>query len=79
MREIYVLDSGFRRQEVIDTYETLLWTERYSAEGEVVLTVSDTLWNRTILKEGAFFLFQNRAKSCLLRLGHPKREFLKLS
>ncbi len=54
MHEVYVLTSGFRHKEIIDTYETLLWTERYSSAGEVVLTVSDTAWNRAELPEGAF-------------------------
>ncbi len=45
MDQVFVLDAGFHPVEIIDTYETLVWTERYSVEGEVLLTVSDTFWN----------------------------------
>lgn len=44
--EIYILDSLYRRNEVVDRFESLIWTERFSAWGDVELHVQPTLQNR---------------------------------
>ena len=34
---IYVLDHNFRRQHIIDIYESLIWTDRYGESGDFEL------------------------------------------
>lgn len=44
--EVYVLDSLLRRTEVIDRFESLVWTERFREIGEFELVVQSTSANR---------------------------------
>lgn len=44
--EVYVLDSLLRRTEVIDRFESLVWTERFREIGEFELIVQSTSANR---------------------------------
>lgn len=50
--ELYTLDSLYRRERVIDKFESLIWSERRSAWGDFQLTLHSTLENRTLLKTG---------------------------
>jgi hypothetical protein len=50
--EVYILDSLYRRTEVVDRYESLIWTERFSAAGDFELKLHSTLENRTRFVEG---------------------------
>lgn len=50
--ELYILDSLYRRIEVIDTFESLIWAERMRAAGDFELHVLSTLENRNRFKEG---------------------------
>lgn len=44
--ELYVLDSLLRRIQVVDAYESLIWTERYSEIGDFELDIKSTLETR---------------------------------
>lgn len=50
--EVYILDSLYRRTEVVDRYESLIWTERFSSAGDFELKLHSTLENRNRFKEG---------------------------
>jgi len=50
--ELYTLDSLYRRIQVIDRFESLIWTERYSGWGEFELDIDSTLANRRLLPAG---------------------------
>ena len=50
--ELYILDSLFRRTAVIDQYESLIWTERYSEWGDFDLRVFSTPEMRRLLPAG---------------------------
>lgn len=50
--EIYTLDPLLRREEVIDRFESLIWTERYKAYGDFELDIYSTLDSRNLLKAG---------------------------
>lgn len=52
--DIFVLDSTFHAISVLDSYMSVVWTERYSAAGDIVLKVADTPEMRLLLKEGTF-------------------------
>lgn len=47
--ELYTLDSLLRRQEVIDKFESLIWTERYSAFGDFTVEVESTNATKSLL------------------------------
>lgn len=50
--ELYILDSLFRRTAVIDQFESLIWTERFSEWGDFNLTVFSTPEMRRLLPAG---------------------------
>jgi len=50
--EVYILDSLYRRVGVIDRYESLIWTERFSAYGDFELKLHSTHDNRSRLLAG---------------------------
>lgn len=52
--DIYLYNSDFQQLEVMDQYESLIWTERYSILGEMELLAPDTFDNRLFLKEENF-------------------------
>jgi hypothetical protein len=50
--EVYTLDPLLRREQVIDRFESLIWTERYKAFGDFELDIYSTLESRSLLKAG---------------------------
>ncbi|ASU04021.1 minor tail protein [Streptomyces phage Maya] len=50
--EAYTLDPLLRRQEVIDQFESLIWTERYQAYGDFEMDIFSNSRSRTLLKTG---------------------------
>lgn len=48
--EVYILDSLFRRIDVIDNFDSLIWTERFSSYGDFELIMHSTLENRNRFK-----------------------------
>jgi len=56
--DIYTLDENFLRQDVVDNFQSVVWTERYTKAGDVVLTVAPTQANIGKLSEGTFLALQ---------------------
>lgn len=50
--EVYTLDSVLRRDRVIDSFESLIWTERFSSYGDFELTIRSTNEGRSLLQPG---------------------------
>lgn len=50
--EVYILDSLLRRVEVIDRFESLIWTERWASWGDFELKIRSTFESRSQLKTG---------------------------
>lgn len=50
--EVYILDSLYRRAVVVDKYESIIWTERYSLYGDFILVLQSTFENRSRFTEG---------------------------
>lgn len=44
--EVYILDDFYRRNQLIDNFESLIWTERFSAFGDFEFQLNSTLQNR---------------------------------
>lgn len=57
--EVYVLDDQFRRIQVIDRYESCIWTERYSAFGDFQLVIHSTTQSRGQLPKGTRLAINN--------------------
>lgn len=51
--ELYILDSLLRRSVVIDRFESMIWTERYTSWGDFELVLYSTLESRSLFLTGA--------------------------
>lgn len=51
--EVYILDSLLRRSQIIDEFESLIWTERMRAFGDFKFKLNATPENRTRLQVGS--------------------------
>lgn len=56
--EVYILDDLYRRVTVIEKFESLIWTERYSAYGDFEMDVFSTLENRNQFVTGTLLCLQ---------------------
>lgn len=50
--EIYILDPAYVRTTIVEQFESLIWTERYSDLSDFTLVVKDTQANRSQYKDG---------------------------
>jgi hypothetical protein len=50
--EVYTLDEQYRRIDVIDKFESLIWTERFKAYGDFELVMPSSRDSRNLLKTG---------------------------
>jgi hypothetical protein len=53
--ELYILDNQLRRVQVIDKFESLIWTERFNSVGDFQLTVHATNDTRKTFMQGIRF------------------------
>jgi len=53
--EIYILDSLYRRVSVVDKFELLIWTERFSSVGDFELHMISSTENRKLILPGLRF------------------------
>jgi hypothetical protein len=77
--DIFTLDSGFRRRDVIDSYISVVWTEKYLDSGTVVLSVPATLANREALKEGTFLSTPTSSEVMMIDTQDVQDNILKVS
>jgi hypothetical protein len=57
--EVYILDSLLRREQVIDKFQSCIWTERWAEIGDFELILSSTLASRTQLTTGTQLAMNN--------------------
>jgi Siphovirus ReqiPepy6 Gp37-like protein len=50
--DIFILDSLYRRNQVVDRFQSLIWTERFSSVGDFELQLHSTFDNRSRFTEG---------------------------
>jgi hypothetical protein len=62
--EVYILDDLLRRETVVDRYESLIWTERFSSAGDFELVLQSTVENRTAFTPGKW-LANNESYRCM--------------
>lgn len=52
--ELYTLDGLLRRTELVEGYESFIWTERYADIGEIEIVLASTQQHRNLLASGTF-------------------------
>jgi hypothetical protein len=57
--EVYILDSLLRRIEVVDIFESLIWTERFAEKGDFELLVHSTREMRQLFTPGTRIAINN--------------------
>jgi hypothetical protein len=50
--EVYTLDPLLRRDEIVDQFESLIWTERFNKAGDFEMVIRSTPDTRRIFKNG---------------------------
>jgi len=50
--EIYILDDTLRRTEIVESYESMIWTQRYSAYGDFELRMDPSLAEAPLFVQG---------------------------
>lgn len=50
--ELYILNAALQREEVVDVFDSLIWTERFQKEGDFELNVVSTEANKKLFKSG---------------------------
>lgn len=63
--ELYVLDSLLRRTAVIDSFESVVWTERFNDVGDLTLNIHSTLGTRNLFTTGTL-LAMNRSNRVMV-------------
>ena len=64
--EVYTLDNLWRRVDVIDRFESLIWTERRSSYGDFEMVVQSTPENRNLLKTGLYLAMNESFRVMIL-------------
>ena len=57
--EVYILDSLLRRTQVVDKFESAIWTERYSEFGDFEIDIKSTLESRGQFQAGTQLAVNN--------------------
>lgn len=52
--DVYLLDPNFNQIAVVDTFDSIVWTERYNTYGDVTLVVAASDANRDLFVENMF-------------------------
>lgn len=52
--DLYTFDANFQRDQVVEKYSSLIWTERYSDSGECVLDYPQNSTTAELIREGVF-------------------------
>lgn len=50
--DLHILDDNLKAVDVVDQYESLIWTERYSGYGDLQLVIKSTRGTRALLTSG---------------------------
>lgn len=52
--QLYILNSSLLRDEIVEQYESLIWTERYQAFGDFQLDIDPSLADSPLFSQGTF-------------------------
>ena len=77
--DLSTLTENFNRDVPIDTFKSLIWTERYASEGDFVLTIEDTPANRANFPEGRFLGIQQSREVMIVEIVEAEDGILTIS
>jgi len=60
--EVYTLDALLKRTEVVDVFDSLIWTERWQKEGDFELNVSSTPANKKLFTSGTMLALNESSR-----------------
>lgn len=72
--EIYILDSLFRRDKVVDKFESLIWTERFSNLGDFELHLYSSLESRSTFVEGTMVTHNETHRVAMVKTVEDKTD-----
>ena len=52
--DVYILDDNLLRTEIVEQYESMIWTERYQAYGDFQLDIDPNLADVPLFRQGTF-------------------------
>ena len=62
--DIYLLDSNLNRIHLIDTYDSLIWSERYNDLGDCELMIKASVENLQMLEESTYITREDSDMVC---------------
>lgn len=72
--DLYVLDNEFRRVDIFDKYQSLIWTERYSDYGDFEFVITDTPETRSRLPLGTWVTILQSERVARIESFESKRD-----
>jgi hypothetical protein len=66
--EAYTLDRNFERQQVVDAFNSFIWTERFYGDGDCEIVVPATKANLEMLAEGTLIELNGSAEPMILEV-----------
>lgn len=52
--DLYILNGEFKRDQVVESYESMIWTERYSAYGDFEMIIDPGLAEQPLFSSGTY-------------------------
>lgn len=72
--DVYVLAPNFERLDILDDFESLVWTERFQAHGDFVLDIRESTWIRGDLKFAKYLETSRSRKPMMIeRIEKPQQ------
>jgi hypothetical protein len=72
--DLLILDSSFQKIGVIDTFESLIWTDRYYQAGDFELVTSPTQYILSTLSQGAYGAIEDSDHLMIIEDVHIKTD-----
>lgn len=80
--DLYILDDLFRRIDIVDRFESLIWTERFALQGDFQFSIHSTPANRALFPEGTLLGLNESKRVMIVETIEDKstdQEMLKIS
>lgn len=72
--ELYILDDQLRRIQVIDLFESLIWSERYADVGDFQLTIASDIGSRAALTAGTLLAIDESQYVMMIEIVEKKTD-----
>lgn len=72
--ELYVLDGLLRRTTVVDSFDSVIWTERYNDVGDMTLNIHSSQANRNLLTTGTLLAMNLSSRVMMIETVEDKSD-----